>query len=58
MTKERTYKYEQPCSRCDGSGIDPEMSDCICDCCENGKEILTLTEAEAKNHPNAERRKP
>lgn len=23
----------QVCSRCDGSGVDPEIRDCTCDCC-------------------------
>ena len=51
------YEYNQTCSRCDGSGVDPDMPDCACDCCENGIETLLLTVTESINYPNA-RRKP
>lgn len=54
--KPKKFEYEQTCSRCDGSGTDPDMPDCVCDCCENGLEILNLTEAEAVEYPNARKR--
>lgn len=56
MKKPKRFEYEQTCSRCDGTGTDPEMPDCACDVCENGIETLTLTEAEAVSYPNAKRR--
>lgn len=45
--------YERPCSRCGGTGVDPEMEDCACDCCESGTEYLELTEAQALDYPGA-----
>lgn len=27
-----------PCSRCGGSGVDPDLPDCHCDCCVEGME--------------------
>jgi general stress protein YciG len=27
-------KPDDPCSRCGGSGNDPEIKDCVCDCCQ------------------------
>lgn len=54
--KPQRYTYEQPCSRCGGTGEDPEIADCACDCCTNGVETLELTEAEAINYPNAKRK--
>lgn len=56
MAKAERFKYEQTCSRCDGSGSDPEIANCSCDCCQGtGTETLELTEAEAANYPNAQR---
>ena len=55
MAKAKRFTYEQTCSRCGGTGDDPEIADCACDCCENGIEKLELTEAEAVNYPNAKR---
>lgn len=55
MAKAKKFKYVQTCSRCGGSGLDPEIANCTCDCCDDGVETLTLTEEEAKNYPNAER---
>lgn len=54
--KPKTFKYERTCSRCDGSGDDPEISNCVCDCCDGtGNETLDLTEAEAANYPGVRR---
>jgi hypothetical protein len=55
MKKEPRRIYEQTCSRCDGTGVDPVIADCACDCCKDGVEILELTETEAINYPNARR---
>lgn len=52
----KRYEYTRVCSRCDGEGIDPELPDCVCDCCENGVEELLLTEAEALLYPGVQRR--
>lgn len=52
------FDYEQTCSRCAGSAIDPDSQDCICDCCVDGVETLTLTEAEAVDYPNARKKGP
>lgn len=49
------FDYEQTCSRCGGSTIDPDNSDCVCDCCTDGVETLHLTEEEALGYPNAKR---
>ncbi len=58
MAEAKTHEYEQTCSRCDGSGDDPEISNCMCDCCDGtGMETLTLTEAEAVNYPHAKIRR-
>lgn len=54
---EPRYEYTQTCSRCDGTGIDPDMSDCACDCCEDGLETLLLTETEAQQYPAARKKK-
>lgn len=51
--KEKLYTYVQTCARCDGTGVDPDMADCACDCCESGTETLELTEAQALDYPNA-----
>lgn len=56
MTTVLRHEYEQPCSRCDGTGIDPEIAQCVCDCCVDGVETLTLTEEEAVEYPNARRK--
>ena len=53
--KEKTFKYERTCSRCGGTGDDPEIADCACDCCEDGKETLTNAQAEALNYPGVKR---
>ena len=53
--KAQKFKYEQSCSRCDGTAIDPDSPDCVCDCCVDGVEELELTEAEAVNYPDARR---
>lgn len=31
--KKSAEKPTPPCSRCNGTGKDPELSDCTCDCC-------------------------
>jgi len=54
--KPPTFEYERVCSRCDGTGLDPEIADCVCDCCVDGLEILELTEAEAVNYPGCRKR--
>jgi hypothetical protein len=52
---EPRFQYEQECSRCGGTGIDPEMHDCACDCCDHGVESLYLTEVQAREYPNAKK---
>lgn len=54
--KEQRHEYEQVCSRCGGTGTDPDSQDCLCDCCENGYEIMFLTDAEAAEYPNARKK--
>lgn len=56
MPRDTRLLYEQICTRCGGSGDDPEVNNCICDCCAGtGMEELEITEAEAVNYPNARR---
>ena len=50
-----SHCYQQPCSRCGGSGDDPDAAECVCDCCVGGVETLLLTEADARSYPNAKR---
>lgn len=52
------YDYCQECSRCGGTGTDPEDPSCVCDVCEDGIETLSLTEDEAQRYPNAVRAHP
>lgn len=48
------FQYEQPCSRCGGSAIDPDDEDCVCDCCVDGIETIgPMTEEEATHYPAA-----
>lgn len=32
-SKKPAPKTDRTCSRCGGSGVDPEVSGCRCDCC-------------------------
>lgn len=55
---EKRFFYDRTCSRCDGSGDDPEIADCRCDCCAStGTEVLELTEREAMSYPGATKAK-
>jgi DnaJ-class molecular chaperone len=55
--KVKRFEYEQMCSRCNGSGEDPVISNCVCDCCDGtGMETLTLTPEEAAHYPNVSRK--
>ena len=54
--KVKRFEYERTCSRCDGSGIDQDSPDCVCDCCEDGLETLLLTEAEATEYEGARKK--
>jgi len=47
---EQIFTYFQACSRCDGSGDDPDDDRLQCDCCDDGTEFLSLTEAQALNY--------
>lgn len=46
---EKRNIYTQVCSRCRGTGVDPDDETRVCDCCKDGIEELRLTDEEAQN---------
>lgn len=55
MSDQQKYRYVAPCSRCDGTQVDPDDDSLACDVCDaDGNEDLgEMTEVEAQRYPQA-----